>query len=93
MAIQLYFIGKKMKQIVQSPEALGHFLQRVRKAKKLTQQEAGTHFRIDQTTISSIEQGAPGTRITTLFRLLAALDLELIVQDKENKPTKGKVNW
>lgn len=82
-----------MKQIVHSPESLGQFLQRVRKHKKLTQSEVGNNFKIDQTTLSSIEQGAKGTRVETLFRLLAALNLELIVQDKKSDNDKKEVNW
>lgn len=74
-----------MKQSVYSPESLGVVLKRARKAKSLNQKEAGLPFKIEQTTVSSIEQGAPGTRIETLFRLLAALDLEMIIQSKEKK--------
>lgn len=81
-----------MKQIVHSPETLGQFIQRVRKYKKLTQSDAGRNFKIDQTTISSIENGAKGTKIETLFRLLAALDLELIIQDK-NELNNNKNSW
>lgn len=81
-----------MKQIVHSPEALGHFLQRARKLKKLTQSAAGVKVMLDQTTMSSIEQGAKGTRLETLFRLLAALDLEMVIQDKKNDSDK-KVEW
>ncbi|MBS0288996.1 MAG: helix-turn-helix transcriptional regulator [Proteobacteria bacterium] len=50
-----------MKQVITSPEALGHFIKRSRKAKKITQYDAGMNFNVDQTTISSIEQGAHGT--------------------------------
>lgn len=82
-----------MKQIVHSSGSLGQFFQRVRKAKKLTQASAGDAFRIDQTTVSSIEQGAAGTRIDTIFRMLAALDLEMIIQDKANSSKEPKVEW
>jgi HTH-type transcriptional regulator/antitoxin HipB len=78
-----------MKQIVYSPESLGQFIQRVRRARKLTQRDAGLNFKLDQTTISSIEQGARGTRIETLFRLLAALDLELVIQHKKSDIKKN----
>lgn len=80
-----------MKQVVYSPESLGKCIQRARKDKELTQHDVGLNFKIDQTTVSSIEKGAKGTRIETLFRLLAALDLELIVQDKKNG--NKQVEW
>jgi HTH-type transcriptional regulator/antitoxin HipB len=71
-----------MKQFVYSPESLGHAIRRVRKLKQINQKEAGSSFMIEQSTVSSIEQGAHGTRIETLFRMFAALDLEMIIQSK-----------
>ena len=82
-----------MNQIIHSPEALGSAIKRQRKLKGLNQKEAGTDFRIEQSTISSIEQGAAGTRLETLFRLLAALDLELIVRPKQTLKHPGKEEW
>lgn len=68
-----------MEQLIFSPKSLGSAIKRQRKAKKLNQTEAGSAVRINQTTISSIEQGASGTRLETLFRVLAALDLEMVI--------------
>lgn len=82
-----------MDQLVYSPQTLGSALKRQRKAKKLTQNNVGEAFKLDQTTISSIEQGAPGTRLETLFRLLAALELEMIIRPKKNIPSKNEDNW
>lgn len=81
-----------MEQLVYSPKSLGNALQRQRKAKRLSQKKAGATFRLEQSTISNIENGGPGTRIETLFRVLAALDLEMIIRDK--KPfTKNEEGW
>ena len=82
-----------MDQIIFSPKSLGSALKRQRKAKKLNQNEAGAPFKLDQTTVSSIEQGAPGTRLETLFRILAALDLEMIIRPKKNISPKNGENW
>lgn len=71
-----------MEQFVYSPKSLGIAIQRQRKAKKLNQLEAGKPLKLKQATVSSIESGAPGTHIDTLFRLLAALDLEMIIRSK-----------
>lgn len=71
-----------MEQLIYSAKALGNAIQRQRKAKKLNQTEAGKPFNLEQSTISSIEQGATGTRLETLLRLLAALDLEMIIRPK-----------
>lgn len=82
-----------MEQLIYSPKSLGSVIKRQRKAKMLTQTEAGQAFNIDQTTVSSIEQGASGTRLETLFRMLAALDLEMVIRPKTDLSRKMKENW
>lgn len=82
-----------MEQIVHSPKSLGDAIKRQRKAKKMNQTETGSTFKIEQSTISSIEQGAPGTRLETLFRLLAALDLELVIRPKKITLPRSKESW
>jgi HTH-type transcriptional regulator/antitoxin HipB len=72
-----------MEELVVSPETLGRALKRQRKAKGVTQQQAGEAFRLDQGTVSDIENGSRGTRLETLFRLLAALDLEMVIRSKK----------
>jgi HTH-type transcriptional regulator/antitoxin HipB len=87
--LYIYNFGyHSMAQIINSPKSLGHAIKQARKAKKLNQTEAGNIFKIDQTTFSSIEQGAPGTRLETLFRVLAALNLEITINPKKNNPDK-----
>lgn len=66
-----------------SPESLGHALREVRKEKGINQTEAGKPVMVDQATVSKIEQGKPGTRLDTLFRLMASLDLELVLQPRQ----------
>lgn len=72
-----------MEQLVTSPKALGTAIRRQRRNKELTQKEAGYEFVLEQSTVSSIERGAEGTRLGTLFRLLAALDLEMVIRSKD----------
>ncbi len=74
-----------MEITVPSPKFLGSALRRVRRLKKLNQTDAGKDFMLDQTTVSSIESGAEGTRIETIFRLLAALELEMVIRTKDPK--------
>lgn len=80
-----------MEILVQSPKLLGLAFKRYRKMRSLSQTDAGREFVIDQTTISSIENGASGTRIETVFRLLAALDLEMVIRTK--KSTSSIEGW
>ena len=82
-----------MEQLVYSPKSLGQAMKRQRKAKKLSQSTAGSSFSMEQSTISSIENGTPGTRIETIFRLLAALDLEMVIRSKKVNMVKTKENW
>lgn len=82
-----------MEQFIYSPKSLGNAIRRQRKIKNLNQTMAGSAFNLEQSTVSSIEQGASGTRLETLFRLLAALDLEMIIRPKKNKSNKTKETW
>lgn len=66
-----------------NPISLGVIIKSARKKKGLTQTEAGKSVGIDQTTISKIERGESNARIDTLFRILAALDMELFVKPRE----------
>lgn len=82
-----------MEQLISSPKVLGSVIKRQRRAKKLTQSIVGTAFKLNQTTVSSIEQGAPGTRLETLFRMLAALELEMVIRSKKNTSDISGDNW
>jgi HTH-type transcriptional regulator/antitoxin HipB len=66
-----------------SPKNLGMILRAARKRKGLSQTEAGKSVGIDQPTMSKIERGESRARVDTLFRLLAALDMEMIVSPRE----------
>lgn len=74
-----------MQQLVYSAKSLGTEITRARKAKGLNHFEAGSTCKLDPNTVSSIELGAPATKIETIFRLLAALDLEMVIKPKASK--------
>lgn len=82
-----------MKQLIHSSKSLGLAIKRQRKTKNLSQKNAGKTLSIEQSTFSSIERGAPGTRLETLFRVLAALDLEIVIQSKEENLPQTKQEW
>jgi HTH-type transcriptional regulator/antitoxin HipB len=75
---------------VVSPESLGSALREERKKIGLSQAEAGKSVGVDQATVSKVEQGNSGTRLDTLFRLLAALDLELVLQSRQPPAEKNE---
>lgn len=82
-----------MEQIIFSPKSLGSAIKRQRKLKKLNQKETGSVIKIEQSTVSSVENGAAGTRLETLFHLIAALDLELVIRTKKNSKPDGNEDW
>jgi HTH-type transcriptional regulator/antitoxin HipB len=65
-----------------SPKVLGQILKSARNDKGLNQLEAGRLVGITQAMVSRIETGESNPRIDTLFRLLAALDMEMIVKPR-----------
>lgn len=74
---------------IRSPKELGESLRQQRKAKGLTQSAVGKPVNLVQSKISQIENGTLAIELNTLFRLLAALDLELMVQPRQKHELKG----
>lgn len=68
-----------MKDFARTPQQLGEIVRHIRKHNNLTQKELGQKSNLWQETISCIERGAEGTKIETIFTLLAALDQEMVI--------------
>lgn len=80
--------------LIHSPTGLSQFYRDQRKlhghSQTVVAQEAG----LRQDTVSKFEISPDNTRLDTLFRLLAILDLELHVKPKEGvDPASGKSGW
>lgn len=75
-----------MSQLARSPDQLGAILQRQRNLKGLTQKQLASRLGMRQATISQLESGLTGARLSTLMDVLAALDLELVIGQR----SKGK---
>jgi HTH-type transcriptional regulator / antitoxin HipB len=71
-----------MEQVARTPKQLGAIVQRRRRSLKLTQNQLRTRVKLRQATVSKLESGEPGTRLDTLFGLLGALGLEIVVQPR-----------
>jgi len=65
--------------IARTTKDLGNALRQARKAQNLTQTELALRAGIWQRTVSNIETSASGAKVDTIFDLLAALDLELLI--------------
>lgn len=71
-----------MHRIARTPKQIGAILRQIRRSLRLSQGELGEKAGLWQETISKIENGSAGTRLETLFDLLAALNLELIIEQR-----------
>lgn len=71
-----------LEPVIRNPIQLGAALLRFRKRLSWTQRETGERSGIKQSMVSQVESGTQGTRLGTLFKLLAALDLELVLRKR-----------
>ena len=68
-----------MNQIVRLPSQLGALIQSERLRRNMTQQQLASLIGKQQKTISAIENGSEGTKLDTLLRVIAILELDLQV--------------
>lgn len=71
-----------MSSIARTPTQIGATIRRHRKLKELTQTQLGEKTRLRQATISQLESGEGGIQLKTLTDVLAALNLELVIQER-----------
>jgi HTH-type transcriptional regulator / antitoxin HipB len=66
----------EMYDLARDPRQIGNVIRRARKERGWSQSVLAQKVALRQETISLIETGSPSTRIDTLLKVLAALDLE-----------------
>ncbi|MEL6280691.1 MAG: helix-turn-helix domain-containing protein [Pseudomonadota bacterium] len=71
-------------QRVRTPDQIGAALRRRRRALGLTQGQLGERAGLRQATISDLERGAKGVHLKSLCDVMAALGLELIIDQRGN---------
>lgn len=71
-----------METIARTPQQLAQVLRAQRARKQLTQALAGRNVGLLQKTISALEQKPEKSSIESLYRLLSALGLELVIREK-----------
>ena len=79
-----------MGQATRTQAQLGTYLRRARKAKGLTQRDLSECISKRQATISNLETPEGGATLDTLFAVLSALDLELVVRPR-TKATRAEL--
>ena len=77
-----------MSHIARSPRQLGNIIQRARKQRGLTQTGLANLAGLRQELISKIEAGHEGAKLSSIYALFAALDLELVVETRCGRPAK-----
>jgi HTH-type transcriptional regulator / antitoxin HipB len=78
-----------MDQTTRTQAQLGAYLRRTRKSKGLTQGSLAEQVSKRQATISNLESAQGGATLETLFAVLAALDLELVVRPRTKGSREG----
>ncbi len=73
-----------MDVVARTPAQLGAALKSARMRRGLTQTEAASNVGLKQKTVSSLENVGARTSVETLYKMLSALNLELVVRDKEH---------
>lgn len=75
-------MNKNAIDYVRSPAQLGNAIRRARKKRGLSQTDLGKMAGLRQATISIIETGNPAARIDTILEVLAVLDLEIHIANR-----------
>jgi HTH-type transcriptional regulator / antitoxin HipB len=76
---------------VKTPKQLGSVLQGYRRERGLTQTDVGTKVGLAQKAVSKIELAPERAGLNMIFKLLAALDLELVVRPRGTPA--GRSEW
>lgn len=77
-----------MSTAANTPKQLGQVLRGWRKSKRLTQQQAADFVGLLPKTISKLELNPETATIESLFKLLSALELELVVGSKSESSSR-----
>ena len=73
---------------IKTPQQLGPVLQGYRKSRSFTQAQVGARIGLPQKEISKLELDASTTTLNRIFKVLAALDLELVVRERQAAASK-----
>ena len=76
---------------IKTPAQLGSVLKGFRRDRKLTQAAVGAKVGLPQNAISEIESKPDRSSVARIFRLLAALDLDLVIRPR--KASDNRTDW
>ena len=76
---------------LKTPTQLGAVLKGFRRDRKLTQANLGAKVGLPQNAVSEIESAPDRSSLSRVFKLLAALDLDLVVRPRQ--PNSKRSDW
>jgi len=79
-----------MPQTARTDTQIGAAIRRARRQARLTQAALGAKTGLRQATISELERGEGDVRLSTLLDVLAALGLELVI-DERGRASAGRL--
>ncbi len=82
-----------MRQLIRTPAQVGQLLQGQRKRLGLNQTELGTQVGLSQKRLSALELAPDRITLEQLLRVLAALDLELVIKAKAASKSDPSQEW
>lgn len=74
-----------MSHVARSALQVGTLIQRTRKQRGLTQTDLANLAGMRQEMVSKIETGHEGAKLSSVFALFAALDLELLIDTRSGR--------
>lgn len=77
--------------VARTPTQLGAILQGYRRERKLTQKAVGESIGLPQGAVSQIESDPTTTSLSRIYRMLSALELELVIRPRSS--SGGTTEW
>ena len=81
-----------MDHIARTPQQLASILRSWRTRNNLTQQAVAAKVGIKQSTVSVTEADASRAQVATLYKLLSALGLELVIRERASSSTSRRAS-
>jgi HTH-type transcriptional regulator/antitoxin HipB len=83
-----------MRLIITNPGQVAEILRGRRKARRIPQRELAAKLGISQSRLSALEAGTTALTVDRLVTLANVLGLQLVLQDKADKPKPGpRADW
>lgn len=74
---------------IKTSAQLGPVLAGIRRERKLTQTSIGTRVGLAQNAVSVLETDSSTASLQQVFKLLSALELDLVIRDRRNQSTEA----